>query len=249
MSIDFMNPAGFLLLFLLPLYFALKKMNVLSKITLPLTFSDYEGWVFTWNNKLRTFCIIVAKVLFLVGYIMLVFAFCEPVVHKQQKVYTSRGTDILFVLDTSPSMAAKDINGTTRIASSISTIEKIVKANTGACYGLVLMGSEACVYVPVTNDIDTFVNRLNTVRVATMGDGTAIGTGLSLAVYHIKSTLSKRKCIILLTDGENNSGQIHPETAATLAKKNGITLYTIGVGSTGTVPIEYVNPNTGELYS
>lgn len=249
MSVDFMNPASFLLLLLIPLFYALKKSKILSGITLPLTFSDWKGWVFTWNDKVRKFFLYVTDVLCLVGFVAVIFAFSEPVVHHQERVYTSRGTDVLFVLDTSPSMAAKDINGMTRIDAAISTIEKLVTQNSGAYYGLILMGSEASVVVPLTNDIETFKSRLSTVSIGTMGDGTAIGTGLSSGVYHIKSTRAKRKCIILLTDGENNSGEIHPETASGLAKKNGITLYTVGIGTRGTVPIEYVNPITGKIYS
>lgn len=249
MSVDFMNPAAFLLLLLIPLVYAFRKIRIFSKITLPLTFSDWDGWTFSWNEPLRKFAVVFSEVLAVLGFVLAVIAFAEPVVHHPEKVYTSRGTDIMFVLDTSPSMAARDINGMTRLEAAVSAINKIIDANSGASYGLIVMGSEAASIIPLTNDIKTFKNRLSAVEIGQMGDGTAIGTGLSSAVYHIKSTNAKRKCIVILTDGENNAGEIHPETAGALAKKNGITLYTVGIGTNGTVPIEYVNPRTGKLYS
>ncbi|MBQ0161532.1 MAG: VWA domain-containing protein [Treponema sp.] len=249
MSVDFMNPSAFLYLILIPLLYALRKIKVFNKISLPLTFSDWNGWVFTWNDRFRRVISIICEVLCLIGFVLTVGAFSEPVVHHQERVYTSRGTDVLFVVDTSPSMAARDINGMTRIAAAISTIEKLVESNPGASYGLIAMGSEAAVTVPLTNDKEIFIKRLEGLTIGLMGEGTAIGTGLSSAVYHIKATNAKRKCIVLLTDGENNAGEIHPETASALAKKNGIILYTVGIGTKGTVPLEYVNPITGKNYS
>ncbi|MCR5613808.1 VWA domain-containing protein [Treponema sp.] len=249
MSVDFMNPAGFLLLLFIPLLYAFRKIKVFTKISLPLTFSDWGGWVFTWNDKFRNIASFITEFFCLIGFVLVVFALSEPVVHHQERVYTSRGTDVLFVLDTSPSMAARDINGVTRLEAAVSTITKLVEANAGASYGLISMGSEAAVIVPLTNDKETFKTRLASLSVGLLGDGTAIGTGLSTAVYHIKATPAKRKCIVLLTDGENNAGEIHPETASALAKKNGITLYTVGIGTKGTVPLEYVNQKTGKSYS
>ena len=249
MSVDFMNPAGFLFLLLIPLVYTFRKIKIFSRITLPLTFSDWNGWVFTWDDKLRKAAAVFSEVLTVVGFLFVVTAYSEPVVHHQEKVFTSRGTDVLFVLDTSPSMAARDINGITRLEAAVSTINKLVESNPGASYGLVVMGSEAASVVPLTNDIAAFKTRLAKVQIGSMGDGTAIGTGLSSAVYHIKSTKAKRKCIVILTDGENNAGEIHPETAGALAKKNGITLYTVGIGTKGTVPIEYVDPNSGKVHS
>lgn len=249
MSVDFMNPSAFLYLILIPLLYALRKIKVFNKISLPLTFSDWNGWVFTWNDRFRRVISIICEVLCLIGFVLTVGAFSEPVVHHQERVYTSRGTDVLFVVDTSPSMAARDINGMTRIAAAINTIEKLVESNPGASYGLIAMGSEAAVTVPLTNDKEIFIKRLQSLTIGLMGEGTAIGTGLSSAVYHIKATNAKRKCIVLLTDGENNAGEVHPETASALAKKNGIILYTVGIGTKGTVPLEYVNPITGKNYS
>jgi Ca-activated chloride channel family protein len=70
-------------------------------------------------------------------------------------------------------------------------------------------------------------------RVGTLEDGTAIGSGLATAVNRLRRVPSKSKVILLLTDGENNRGEIDPLTAASAAAAFGIRVYTIGVGTEG----------------
>ena len=81
------------------------------------------------------------------------------------------------------------------------------------------------------------------------GDGTAIGHAIATAVNRLRTSQSRRRVIILVTDGVNNSGSIDPLVAAQLAAKFGIKIYTIGVGSEGAVPlpIKRQNPLTGEI--
>lgn len=70
-------------------------------------------------------------------------------------------------------------------------------------------------------------------------DGTAIGDGLGLSIAHIKKSTAVSKVIILLTDGINNTGSLDPLTAAEIAKKFGIRVYTIGVGTMGKAPYPF----------
>ena len=90
---------------------------------------------------------------------------------------------------------------------------------------------------------------MKTVSVGELGDGTAIGTGLSSAIYHLEKSKSPKKSIVLITDGENNSGAVHPHTAARLAVNKDISLYILGVGTRGVVPIDYVDPKSNKIYS
>lgn len=246
---DFLNFAAMLLLLLIPLLVVLRKIKLFSPIVFPLTLSDWKGKSFSWNSKLRTFLSFVSKSCNVIAFVCAIIALADPVIHHQEKVYTSKGADILFVLDTSPSMAAKDINGMTRLQAACIAVKTLVSNNDGASYGLVAMGSEAALVVPSTMDENAFLERVNSLVIGKLGDGTAIGTGLSLAVYHLSASKAKEKCIILITDGENNAGEIHPETAAMLAKEKKITLYTLGVGTQGSVPLEYTDPITGKFYS
>ncbi len=246
---EFHNPFAFLLLILVPLLYVLRKLKILTRISFYYTVGNWNGKSFGWNGKVRNFLSTLSRVLFILSYTAFVVALAEPVVYRQERVYTSRGTDVVFVLDISPSMAARDFSGSRRIDVSKKAISDLVGANTGVSYGLVSMGREAAISVPPTMDHDFFLQRLGEASIGTLGDGTAIGTGLCTAVYHLASSSAPKKCIVLVTDGENNAGAIHPETAGALAAKNGISVYTLGVGTGGSVPIDYVDPSTGKNYS
>ena len=78
-------------------------------------------------------------------------------------------------------------------------------------------------------------------------DGTAIGNGLATAVARLKDSDARSRVIILLTDGDNNSGEIAPETAAQIAKTYGMRVYTIGVGANGMAPYPVMTPWGVEL--
>ncbi len=247
--LTFENPAAFFFLLPLPLLFLLRALGLFRRISFPLTLSDWGGKTFAWREVGRKFAGLASQVLCGAGYLLLVIAFANPLIHHQEKVYTSKGSDILFVLDTSPSMAAKDIANMTRLEAAKVGIHTLVKANKGASFGLVAMASEAAALVPPTNDHDLFLQRLDSLVVGGLGEGSAIGVGLSSAVYHLLSSSAPKKCIVLITDGENNAGSIHPETAAMLALEKGITLYTFGIGTRGAVPIEYIEPETGRVRS
>ena len=256
----FNNPYAFLFLVLVPLYFALKKINFFKKPSFPIVLYDWnagEGEFFGGRFRLYNVLLFFADSLGVVGFILLIFALSDPVMHTQEKIYTSKGAEILFVLDTSPSMAAKDISVVsglrpemiTRFEAAKRGIKTLVSDSAGLTYGLVAMAKEAAILVPPTDDFDFFGKQLDSVAIGEFGDGTAIGTGLGSAVFHLSSSSALKKAIILITDGENNAGSIHPQTAAELARQNGITLYVIGIGTRGTVPIEYVDVATGKIVS
>ena len=246
---DFKNPLAFLLLLFIPLLFILRRLKVFTRISFYSTIADWNGKPFGWHRPFRNFMSVLSSVFLCAGYIIMVISLAEPVIYKQERVYTSRGTDIVFVLDVSPSMAARDFQGKRRIDVSKEAISSLCLQNPGVSYGLVAMGGEAMVVVPPTEDTALFVRRLNETAIGSLGDGTAIGTGICTAVYHLVSSGAPKKCIVLVTDGENNAGAIHPETAAELSEKNGIAVYALGVGTSGSVPIDYVDPVTGKEYS
>lgn len=251
--IHFENPQAFLFLFAIPLLFLLRKLGLFSKISFPLTISDWGGKTFSYKETIASITSVFSQILFGSAYILLVVALANPVIRHQEKIYTSRGTDILFVLDTSPSMAARDIalvgKQITRLDAAKIGIKTLAFSENGANYGLVAMASEAACIVPPTNDLAFFEKRLDALSVGEFGDGSAIGIGLSTAIYHLEASKAPKKCIVLITDGENNAGSVHPETAAELARESGITLYTFGIGTKGTVPIEYIEPKSGKIHS
>jgi Ca-activated chloride channel family protein len=246
---EFENPAAFLFLLVIPFLYIMRALKIFKRTAFPLVFADWNGKSFGWNGKLSHILSFLALFFCVSAYVLLTFALAEPVIHHQEKVYTSKGADVLFVLDTSPSMASRDIGGMTRLNAARQGIHTLVNNNRGAAFGLIAMASEAAVVVPPTADHELFLRRLDSLVIGGLGEGSAIGTGLSSAVYHLISSKAPRKCIVLITDGENNAGSVHPDTAAELAAQNNITLYTFGIGTKGSVPIEYIDPNTGKVHS
>lgn len=246
---QFENPSAFLA-FLLPLVLLfLRKIGILKRISLPLILSDWNGESFEYSSAALKFFTAVLKILKASSFILVVIALSSPVLRHNEKIYTTRGTAILFVVDVSPSMAAKDIANNSRLEAAKTAIKTLSEENSGASFGLVAMASEAAIIVPPTSDRAFFSEQVSSLKCGTLGDGTALGSGISSAVYHLSSFAAPKKAIVLITDGENNSGSIHPETAAELAAKNGIDFYVLGIGTSGTVQIEYVDPESGTVKS
>lgn len=246
---DFENPAAFFLLLLIPILYFLRWAKVFGHISFPIILSNWNGDDYKWNKPLRSFLSVLVHLLTLAGFITSIIAFANPVKHHQEKVYTSRGAEIVFVVDTSPSMAAKDIGGQTRLQAARNAIKILAEENGGNSLGLVEMAKEAAMVVPPTMSRSVFFDKLDALMIGELGDGTAIGNGLSCAVYHLINSSAPKKSIVLITDGENNAGAIHPLTAARLAKEKNITLYVLGIGTKGIVPLEYTDPVTGKVYA
>lgn len=251
--IQFSHPQAFFFLLAIPALYILRRLGIFSRVAFPLTISDWGGKSFVYKNPVSRAASLFSELLAVLAFASLVVALANPIVRHQEKIYTSRGTDILFVLDTSPSMAARDIllvsGQITRLEAAKLGIRTLASSARGAQYGLLAMASEAACIVPPTNDLDFFEKRLGSVSAGEFGEGTALGIGLATAVYHLASSNAPKKCIILITDGENNAGSINPETAAQLASENEITLYIFGIGTNGSVPIEYVDPQSGKIRS
>ncbi len=247
--IDFENPLAFLFLLAFPVLLFLRYIKVFTPLSFPINLSDWNGSSFSWNRKSRKFFTFFANFLNFMGYFALVCALANPVKHNQKKIFYSRGSDIIFVVDISPSMASQDIAGSSRFEATKKAVHLLLDENSGSAAGLVLMAEEAVLAVPPTMDRNTFYSKLDSMTIGELGDGTAIGTGLSLATYHLESSLAPKKSIVLITDGENNSGSIHPQTAANFAVEKNISLYILGIGTKGTVHLEYTDKKTGHLYS
>lgn len=247
--VEFENPFAFLLLLLIPVLYFLRYTKIFRGFSFKLTLGDFNGKTFYWKKKFRDFVSVVINILCIAGFVCVVASYANPIVHHQKKVYVSHGTDLLFVIDVSPSMAAKDIGGIQRIEAAKQCIKSLSESNEGFQLGLVEMAKDASLVVPLTLDYGTFFDRLNNIVIGEMGDGTAIGIGLSSAVYHLADSSAPNKVIILITDGENNAGSIHPYTAAKLIKDQNISFYVLGVGTKGTVPVEYIDPETKHVYS
>jgi Ca-activated chloride channel family protein len=175
---------------------------------------------------------------------LLLFSAAGPHIVKNETVWLDRGADILFVLDCSPSMAGIDMNGRNRFDTALELIKNFAAVRPADAIGLVAVGNDAALLIPPTVDRKTLSSRLESLSIGELGDGTALGTALTLAALHLEHSASEHRAIVLISDGENNAGAIHPLTAAATLKTQGTALYVIGVGSSGDIPIDYVDPVT-----
>jgi Ca-activated chloride channel family protein len=184
------------------------------------------------------------KFLEVLGLFLLFFTAAGPVTKKTETVWLNRGADIIFVLDVSPSMAALDMDGNNRYTAAKNLIIEFAQKRPSDNIGLTAVGNDAVLLLPPTTDRDALFTRLEMLRIGEMGDGTSLGMGLAAAAYHLDKSNAKRKIAVLITDGENNAGAIHPEAAAAMLHEIGISLWVIGIGSAGEVPIDYLDPFT-----
>jgi Ca-activated chloride channel family protein len=106
----------------------------------------------------------------------------------------------------------------------------------------VVFASESFTQCPLTIDYSVLRNLLGEIKSGMIADGTAIGTAIANGVNRLKDSDAKSKIMILLTDGVNNSGEIDPITAAQIAAKFGIRIYTVGVGTKGEAPYPFQTP-------
>lgn len=171
--------------------------------------------------------------LFTLACIIIVIA--RPQTHDSWNTKNTKGIDIVIDLDVSPSMLARDFNPD-RLEAAKSVATSFVNSRESDNIGLVLFAEESLTGVPMTMDRTTLTNYIQGIQMGMLGNATAIGDGIVTSVNRLKNGKAKSKIIILLTDGSNNTGNVAPKTAAELAKKFGIKIYTIGIGTNGTAP-------------
>jgi Ca-activated chloride channel homolog len=141
------------------------------------------------------------------------------------------GIDIVIALDLSGSMQESDLVPS-RLEAAKMVIEDFVRRRPSDRIGLVIFGREAFTDIPLTLDHGTFLRMLGELHLGIIdGRGTAIGNGIGVALNRLRKSDAKSKVIIVLTDGENNAGNISPEQAARYAQTLGVKIYTVLAGN------------------
>ena len=190
-------------------------------------------------------CVFWLKIMVLILFIVALARPQLTSLHENTKV---KGIDIMLVTDVSDSMGAEDFKPKNRLVVAKKTIQEFIKKRQGDHIGLIVFGGTAFTYCPLTVDYGALENFVDELSISMAGGGTAIGMAIATGVNRLKSSSSKSKIMILLTDGENTTGQIDPISAAELGKKLGIKIYTIGIGKEGGAPIPYIHPKVGKTY-
>lgn len=248
---------------------------------LAFNFHVWPGKAFTPRIGFRRPLAILARILFWFGACMLIFALCGPVIVEKQRHYLSRGVDMILAVDVSPSMSVIEAAKTTRLEATKEVLKKFIGGRENDGIGLVAFGNKAALRIPPTMDYSALLDVLDSLQIMELGEGTAIGMGIMVAVLHLHHEAGRSllgypdgpataaakiegeggappltgeapaaaKVIILMTDGDNNAGEISPEEAAAVSSALNIRLYTIGIGREGEFPLKFTDPKTGKQYS
>lgn len=174
-------------------------------------------------------------VLTLVAFIYILFALARPQEKILEQKTSQEGVDILFVLDISQSMLIEDMLPLeNRLESAKFHIKEFIQKRPSDRMGLVVFSGEAYTKVPLTLDHGLLLTSLQNTQISDyIKQGTAIGVALAAGVNRVRESKSKSRVIVLLTDGENNTGVIDPLTALDLTVESGARVYTIGIGRDG----------------
>lgn len=239
--IEWATPSNFLLLLLIPalLFYV---FSFRKKRTPTLLFSQTQrlkGLSRGWRAKLA----FLPTVLFVVSAALMAFALARPRGVDAKVKRNVEGIDIVVALDISESMLIEDMKPD-RLEAAKETIRNFVQGRVSDRIGFVAFAGEAYTRVPLTLDYKMLTENLMAIQsTRTIKMGTAIGVALASAASRLKDSTAKSRVVVLLTDGENNSGTIAPETALEIAKGYSLKVYTIGIGRDGQaqIPVPYTD--------
>jgi Ca-activated chloride channel family protein len=187
-----------------------------------------------------------APVLLRMGVFVLgVLALARPREQDTTREQFTEGIDIIMALDTSTSMRAQDFDPN-RFEAARDVAAEFVRNRLSDRVGLIVFAANAYTQAPITLDYSFLMDMIREVEIGMIEDGTAIGTALAMATNRLKDTEAESRVIILLTDGQNNRGEVDPVTAAEVAETMGVRVYPIGVGTRGKAPFVVDSPFGGK---
>jgi Ca-activated chloride channel homolog len=201
--------------------------------TATLQFSQVAGFLKA-HRGYRAYFVWLPLGLKIIALVLAIVALARPQRADTKIKRNVEGIDIMLVFDISDSMLIEDMQPENRLESAKQTIANFIKGRVSDRIGLVVFAGESYTRVPMTLDYPLLLRSVAEVQPAkNIKMGTAIGVALANGVARIKDSTAKSRVIILLTDGESNSGTIDPETALEIAKGFGIKIYSIGIGRDG----------------
>jgi Ca-activated chloride channel family protein len=186
-----------------------------------------------WRVRLRHLPLVLAALSLAAGSV----ALARPQHGTLREDVTTQGVDIVVALDVSGTMAAGDFQPRNRLEVAKEVVGEFVRRRTADRVGLVVFAGRSLTKSPPTTDTAVLLRQLDDVRLEMLPDGTAIGSGLATALTRLRRSQAKSRVVVLVTDGDNNAGEIDPATAADMAKAMEVRVYTILVGRGGRVPM------------
>jgi Ca-activated chloride channel family protein len=168
-------------------------------------------------------------------WLLLIAAAVRPQWIGEARELPVTGRDLLLAVDISGSMDTQDMIWQNRQVNRLVVVKAVagdfIQRRRGDRVGLVLFGSRAYLQTPLTFDTETTATLLEESEIGLAGRETAIGDAIGLAVKRLREDAASDRVLILLTDGANTSGEVQPMQAAEFAAREGLTVYTVGVGA------------------
>lgn len=225
----FQYPWLLLALLLLPLWawwqrFVEKERHAKLLFSSTLALQGLGTWRSRWRKSLLW--------LRYAAWVLLIVALARPQTLLQKEDINAEGIDITLVMDISGSMLAQDFEPD-RIQASKKVAQDFVDMRPNDRIGLIVFAGESFTQCPLTTDHGIVKQFIDGLECGLLADRTAIGMGLANAVRRLSESEAKSRVVILMTDGENNAGYISPAQATDAAKKLGIRVYTLGIGTIG----------------
>ena len=215
-------------LFLPPLLYCLYKCKIASNFRY-FPHLHFFGTPRKWGN--------LDWLLKILAVTLMVGALATPVVIDYADPRNRNGIDMVLSIDGSGSMNASGFSREEPRASRFEIVQKIasdfVMKRIEDNFGIVLFGDFAFIATPVTYEKEIITEMIGYLNHGMAGQNTAIGEGIAMSVRALRDSKAKSRVIILLTDGENNSGSISPKEAVGMVQRAHIKLYTIGIGEKG----------------
>jgi Ca-activated chloride channel homolog len=184
-----------------------------------------QGWI------KRTWLAVIAGLV----WTLLLLAAARPQWVGEIETLPVTGRDLLLAVDISGSMDTQDMVLDGQAVNRLAVVKRVagefIQRRKGDRVGLVLFGSRAYLQTPLTFDTETTAILLDEAEIGLAGRETAIGDAIGLAVKRLRDDAASERVLILLTDGANTSGEVEPLQATEFAAREGLRIYTVGVGA------------------
>ncbi|APR64669.1 VWA domain-containing protein [Borrelia anserina] len=230
--LTFNEPLYLFVLIILPLiiYFSHFFRHRGGKVRFPISIYGNFGSI-----KLRDYTLnllyFITYVFFYLAMTVMILTLAGPSISKKKITYISSGADIVIVLDISPSMGAIEFSSKNRLEFAKELIKYFVWQRENDNIGLVAFAKEASLIVPLTIDRDFFSKKLDDIYIMDLGNGSALGLGISIALSHLKHSEAPKRSVIVLTDGVVNSDEVYKDQVISLAQGVNVKIYSVGIGS------------------
>lgn len=223
-----------LLLFALPLplliyWLPAKNKSEVTPLKMPILLDGMDNNTATTTNKKAPL------ILLIIIWALLVLASTRPQWLGEAVNIPTEGREMMIAVDLSGSMQVEDMTLNGRAVNRLDMLKVLlgdfIKRRTGDRLGLILFGDDAYMQTPMTFDRKTVQQMLDETVLGLVGQQTAIGDAIALAVKRFNEADESNRVLLLLTDGQNTAGKITPEEALELAVAKKVTIYSIGIGA------------------